>query len=166
MTVISVEKDPVALTLTITARFDAPVERVWQVWNDPRQLERWWGPPSHPATFVDFDLTPGGRATYCMTGPEGDRYHGWWRIVSVEPPHRLELEDGFADDDGRPNDELPTITMVVRLIDSVPDMTTMIMVSTFASLEAMDRVLAMGAEEGMAQALGQIDALVAIARRN
>jgi uncharacterized protein YndB with AHSA1/START domain len=43
MTVIAVERDSVALTLTIMSEFAAPVERVWQVWADPRQLERWWG---------------------------------------------------------------------------------------------------------------------------
>lgn len=48
MTVTSSHKDPDALTMTITAEFDAPVERVWQLWENPRQLERWWGPPSYP----------------------------------------------------------------------------------------------------------------------
>ena len=61
MTVTNVHKDPDARTMTITAEFDAPVERVWQMWADPRQLERWWGPPTYPATFVDHDLSPGGR---------------------------------------------------------------------------------------------------------
>jgi len=64
MTVIAVDRDPVALTLTIVAEFDEPAERVWQVWSDPRQLERWWGPPKHPATVVDNDLATGGGVTY------------------------------------------------------------------------------------------------------
>ena len=52
-------RTPRALTMTITAEFDAPIERVWQLWADPRQLERWWGPPTYPATVVDHDLSPG-----------------------------------------------------------------------------------------------------------
>ena len=63
MTVKSVQKDPKALTMTITAELDATVERSWQLWADPRQLERWWGPPTYPATVVDHDLNPGGRIT-------------------------------------------------------------------------------------------------------
>src|SRR5438552_4195131 len=55
MTVIAVDRDLAALTLTIVSEFGAPVERVWQVWADPRQLERWWGPPNYPATVVDRD---------------------------------------------------------------------------------------------------------------
>ena len=43
MTVTNVDKDLDARTLTITAEFDAPLERVWELWADPRKLERWWG---------------------------------------------------------------------------------------------------------------------------
>jgi len=115
MTVLAVDRDPVALTLTIVSEFDAPAARVWQVWADPRQLERWWGPPTFPATVVDHDLTPGGRVTYYMTGPDAEKYHGWWRVIAVDPPHSLVIEDGFADDSGRPNDDLPTTSIEVRL---------------------------------------------------
>ena len=52
MTVTAVRKDPAALTMTLTAEFDASPERVWELWADPRQLERWWGPPTYPATFT------------------------------------------------------------------------------------------------------------------
>ncbi len=79
MTVTAVEKDPDALSMTITTAFDAPIEQVWRVWSDPRLLERWWGPPTYPATVVDHDLSPGGTIKYYMTGPEGDRHGGWWR---------------------------------------------------------------------------------------
>lgn len=44
MTVVSVDKNVEALTFTIVTEFDAGVERVWRIWEDPRQLERWWGP--------------------------------------------------------------------------------------------------------------------------
>ncbi len=161
MTVLSVEKDPAALTMTITSRFAAPIERVWQVWADPRQLERWWGPPSHPATVVDHDLTPGGRVSYFMTGPDGETYPGWWRVIAVEPPHRLELEDGFADDDGEPDADMPTSITEVALTATDAGTTTMTMVSRFPSIEAMEQTLAMGAEDGLKLALGQIDDVVA-----
>jgi uncharacterized protein YndB with AHSA1/START domain len=46
MTVISTIKDPGSLTLSLVAEFDASPDQVWTVWEDPRQLERSWGPPS------------------------------------------------------------------------------------------------------------------------
>ncbi len=114
MTVTTVNKDPEGLTMALTAELDASVERAWQLWADPRQLERWWGPPSHPATFIDHDLTPGRRATYFMTGPDGEKYHGWWEILAVDAPRRLEVRDGFADENGTPNDEMPTTSSSSR----------------------------------------------------
>jgi uncharacterized protein YndB with AHSA1/START domain len=161
MTVTNVQKDLETLTLTITTAFEAPVERVWQLWADPRQLERWWGPPTYPATFTDHDFVPGGLVAYFMTSPEGERYHGWWRFVSVEPPRSLRFEDGFADADGNPNDDLPTSVITVTLGEADEGGTVMAIESRFASREAMEQVLAMGAEEGMTLALGQIEELLA-----
>jgi uncharacterized protein YndB with AHSA1/START domain len=160
MTVTDVRKDPSALTMEIESEFTAPIDRVWQLLADPRRLERWWGPPTYPATFTDFDLTPGGAVTYFMTGPEGERYHGWWRVREVDPPRLLEVQDGFADDDGVPNLEMPVSVMRIELVAD-GDSTRMTIRSTFPTLEAMEQTLAMGAEEGMRAALGQIDALLA-----
>jgi uncharacterized protein YndB with AHSA1/START domain len=161
MTVTSVRKDPEALTMTITAELDATVERAWQLWADPRQLERWWGPPTYPATVVDHDLTTGGRVTYFMTGPDGDKAHGWWQVLAVDPPSRLELKDGFADDSGTPNDAMPTTTMVVTLTESDGGGTLMAVETQFPSVQAMEQLVSMGMEEGIAAALGQIPEILA-----
>jgi uncharacterized protein YndB with AHSA1/START domain len=139
MTVTAVRKDPQALTMTIDAEFDASPERVWQLWADPRQLERWWGPPTYPATFTTHDLAPGSRVEYHMTGPEGDQPRGFWEIVEADPPRSLVFRDGFANDDGSPNTDLPRTTARVTI----------------------EQVLALGAEEGLKQAVGQIDAILA-----
>jgi uncharacterized protein YndB with AHSA1/START domain len=165
MTVLAVDRDPVALTLTIVSEFDATAARVWQVWADPRQLERWWGPPTYPATVVDHDLTPGGRVTYFMTGPDGEKYHGWWRVIAVDPPRSLEIEDGFADDSGRPSDALPTTSIDVRLSAATATKTRMTMTSRFASIADMEQIIAIGQDEGMALAVGQIDAILAAPKK-
>ncbi len=159
MPVIQVLKDPAALTLTVTAEFTVPVERAWQLWADPRQLERWWGPPSYPATVVEHDLTSGGRVRYYMTGPEGDRHHGWWRVRSVSPPHRLEVEDGFGDAEGNPDPDMPSMTIRFTL-EEASGGTLMTSVTTFPSLEAMEQVMAMGMEDGIRAAIGQIDGIL------
>ncbi len=160
MPLTDVSKDLDALTMTVTAEFDAGAERVWELWSDPRQLERWWGPPSHPATFVDHDFVPGGRAAYFMTAPDGQRYHGWWRFEEIEPPARLRFEDGFSDDDGKPKEEMPTTVATVTITES-DGATTMAIESRFASREGMEQTLEMGAEQGISEAIGQIDGLLA-----
>ncbi len=102
MTVISSTTDSDALTLTLVAEFDAEPERVWQLWQDPRKLERWWGPPTYPATFTRHDFVVGGESRYFMTGPNGETPRGWWRIDALEPPSRLEFANGLAGEDGEP----------------------------------------------------------------
>jgi uncharacterized protein YndB with AHSA1/START domain len=161
MTVTAVRKDPESLTMTIEAEFDASPTRVWQLWADPRQLERWWGPPTYPATFTTHDLTPGAHLAYHMTGPEGDQPKGWWEIVEAEPPHRLVFRDGFANADGSPNPDLPVGTARVSIEDIGGGRSRMSIENIFPSSEAMEQVLAMGMEEGMTQAIGQIDAILA-----
>jgi uncharacterized protein YndB with AHSA1/START domain len=157
MTVIAVDRDPVRLALTIVSEFNAPAERVWQVWADPRQLERWWGPPGYPATVLDHDLSDGGRVTYYMTGPDGEKLHGWWRIISVSPPRSLDFQEGC----GPPNEDLPPTTAQVRLVET-PEKTTMTIITRFASIADMEQLLGMGKGEGTKLALGQIDAILAL----
>jgi uncharacterized protein YndB with AHSA1/START domain len=161
MSVISVEKNPESLTLTMVAEFPATLSNVWQMWQNPRMLERWWGPPTYPATFVDHELVPGGRMSYYMTSPEGEKYHGWWRIVSVDEPRGLVFEDGFADDSGAPNETMPVTSTRVSIEEAGAGTTRMTLVGTFPSLEAMEQLVAMGMVEGLTEAVSQIDALLA-----
>jgi len=161
MTVTAVRKDPEALTMTLTAEFDASPERVWQLWADPRQLERWWGPPTYPATFTRHDLAPGSRVEYYMTGPEGDQPRGFWDIVETMPPHRLSFRDGFANADGSANDSLPGNEVSVAIEPVGAGRTQMSIESRFPSTEAMEQLIRMGMEDGLTQAVGQIDAILA-----
>jgi uncharacterized protein YndB with AHSA1/START domain len=156
MTVISVEKDTDALTLTFVAEFAADVDRVWQVWEDPRQLERWWGPPTWPATFTRHELSVGSRSSYYMTGPDGTKAGGWWLVTAVEAPTRLEFQDGFADENGEPDDSIePTETTVT--LEPIGAKTRMTTLSRFESIEQLEKLIEMGMEEGMRLAMGQID---------
>jgi uncharacterized protein YndB with AHSA1/START domain len=161
MTVTAVRKDPATLTMTMEAEFEASPERIWKLWADPRQLERWWGPPTYPATFTTHDLVPGGLVRYHMTGPAGEQPRGYWEVLEAEPPRSLVFRDGFANDDGSPNVDLPVTIARVTIVGIVGGRTRMTIESTFPSPEAMEQVLAMGAEEGLTQAIGQIDAILA-----
>jgi uncharacterized protein YndB with AHSA1/START domain len=160
MTVTAVRKDPAARTLTLEAEFDASAERVWQLWADPRQLERWWGPPTYPATVDSHDFRAGGRVQYHMTGPEGDQPKGFWELDEVQPPHRLVFRDGFANDDWTPNTEFPMTTALITIQEIGAGRTQMTIRSEFPSVEALEQMAAMGMEEGLTQAVGQIDAIL------
>jgi uncharacterized protein YndB with AHSA1/START domain len=160
MSVTNIDKDVDQLTMTVTAEYGVTADRAWQLWGDPRQLERWWGPPTYPATVIDHALSPGGRVTYVMTGPTGDRHHGYWDVLEVTPPRHLLVRDGFADESGAPIDAMPQTRMRVGISDSESGGVVVTIESTFPSLEAMEQLMAMGMDEGMRAAMGQIDAIL------
>ena len=160
MTITAIQKDPEKLTMAFTAEFDSTPERVWQLWADPSLFEKWWGPPEYPATVVEHEFSPGGKIRYYMTGPDGAKYHGASEYVALDPPSSLEFTDVFLDDDGNEVDGMPT--MVSRVdISEIGDATRMVITTTFPSVEAMEQLIEMGAEEGMKGALSQVDALLA-----
>ena len=126
MTVTAIKKDPEKLTMAFTAEFDATPERVWQLWEDPSLFEKWWGPPEYPATVVDHEFKPGGKVRYYMTGPDGEKYHGFSEFISMEPPSSLELGDGFLDDDGNEVEGMPTMT--IRVAPPMSEMSTRLVI--------------------------------------
>lgn len=159
MTVTGVTRSVEELTLTFVTEFDAPIEQVWQVWANPRTLERWWGPPTWPATFTRHDFVPTGSSRYYMTGPDGSKAHGWWTITTIEAPYRLEFDDGFADDNGEPIEGDVPVHAIVTL-DEAGGRTRMTVLSRFPDADTFERLTKMGMEEGMSLALGQIDAVL------
>lgn len=160
MPITSVTQDPEALTLTVVADFAVPVRRLWDAYADPRQIERFWGPPGWPATFTRHDVAVGGRSNYAMTGPDGERSGGYWEFLAVEEGKSFEVLDGFADDEGNPNTELPTMRMEFTFepTDAGSRMTT---TTHFASLDELEKLVAMGMVEGMRAAMAQIDDVLA-----
>jgi len=161
MPVIDVHQDPANRTLQIIARFDAAPSRVWQIYADPRQLEQVWGPPSHPATFVQHELRPGSRTHYFMTGPDGEKYAGFWDVTAVDAENSFDFDDGFAldADDFTPDPDLPVSKNTYRFAAD-GDGTRAEFTSVYDTEEALNKVLEMGVVEGATAAINQIDGLL------
>lgn len=157
--IVQVEKDLESTTLVMTAEFTATVDAVWQLWADPRLLERWWGPPEFPATFEQHDLTPGGTITYSMSGPDAaDRFDGTWTVVEVEAPVRLVVEDAVVDDDGTPSDGNGMTRLEID-IEAAGSTTRMVITTHFSSVAGLEQEAA-GFAEGMRASTARMDALL------
>jgi uncharacterized protein YndB with AHSA1/START domain len=156
MPVTDVTTDAEALTMTLTADFAAPVERLWTAFTDPRQLERFWGPPGWPATFPSFDFSVGGRAKYFMTSPQGEKSHGSWEFLEIDEPRGFTVLDNFANEEGAPLDGMP-VMRVVFAFEPTATGSRLVNTSYFASGEALEQVVAFGAVEGSTMAINQLD---------
>lgn len=160
MPITSVTSDLQALTLTVVGDYPVSVERLWQAYSDPRQLERFWGPETWPAKFTHHDFTVGGSARYTMTGPDGAQSSGWWKFLAIERFRLIEIEDGFSAADGTPNTAMPSMRMSFRFEPTATG-ARFTSVTRFASLESMEQLLKMGMLEGLRSAMGQLDAVLA-----
>lgn len=160
MPVTSVTSDPEALTLTLVGEYPVAVERLWEAFSDPRQLERFWGPPEWPATFTRHDMVEGGRSNYTMTGPDGATSSGYWIYTAIEPGRRVEVIDGFAGADGEPNDEMPSMTMCMEFASTATGSRYTI-TTTFPDLASMEQLAEMGMVEGATSSMAQMDAVLA-----
>jgi uncharacterized protein YndB with AHSA1/START domain len=155
-----VDTDYENLAITLIADFDSPIDQVWELWSDPRKLERWWGPPGYPATVENHALTPGGEVRYFMTGPDGDQHWGRWRVASVDPPASLQFTDACADSHGEPLEDSPVSRISVRLLEHEGG-TRMELRMRFETREDMERIVDMGTVEGLTQGVNQMDGLLA-----
>lgn len=160
MPITEITSNAADFTLKVVAEYPVPVERLWEAYSDPRQLERFWGPEQWPATFTRHDMAVGGMSAYYMTGPDGTKSRGWWRYLKVEPHHIIEVEDGFADETGAVNDKMPSMRMVFSFSKTANGSRSEC-VTYFPGLEAMEELVKMGMMEGMKSAMGQIDAVLA-----
>ncbi|GAA5159719.1 SRPBCC family protein [Ornithinimicrobium tianjinense] len=160
MPVTDITKDLDNRMLTITADFAAPVDRVWELYADPRQLEKVWGPPSHPATFDAHELTVGSTTKYYMTGPEGEKYYGTWQLTDVDAPRSFAFEDRFADADYAPAEGMP-VSYNTYAFEPTESGTRAVFTTTYDTAEALQQVLDMGVEEGATSAINQIDDFLA-----
>jgi uncharacterized protein YndB with AHSA1/START domain len=81
-------------------------------------------------------------------------------VTSVDPPESLAFTDGFANQDGTPNAELPTIAVQMRLTEHDAG-TRMELRFVFGSSEHMELFERRGTLDVIPQSVGQIDALLA-----
>jgi uncharacterized protein YndB with AHSA1/START domain len=155
MPLTSVTKDAATLTLTVVGDYPVPQQRLWDVFADPRQLERFWGPPAWPATFTRHDLKVGGRAEYFLSGQNGEEWSGSWTFTAVNPISSFEAHDG---EDNAEDENMPSSMKFT--FDTTATGSRLTIVTRFSSVEAMELTIP-GMEEGLRAAMPQLDAVLA-----
>ena len=156
MPLTSVTRDVEKLTLTVVGDYPGVAQqRLWDAFADPRQLERFWGPPFAPATFTRHEFRVGGRAEYFLSLPGGEKWSGSWKFTAVNPISSFEARDG---EDNAEDPNMPS--SMTFAFETTPTGSRMTGVTRFSSVEAMEET-AVGMEEGLRAAMPQLDALLA-----
>jgi uncharacterized protein YndB with AHSA1/START domain len=155
MPLTSITKDATTLTLTVVGDYPVSQQRLWDAFADPRQLERFWGPPAYPATFTRHDFQVGGRAEYFLALPEGQQWHGSWRFTAIDPISAFAACDG---EDNTGDENMPAAMTFAFARTATGSRVTI--VTQFSSVEAMAQTTP-GMEEGLRAAMPQLDAVLA-----
>jgi uncharacterized protein YndB with AHSA1/START domain len=87
-----------ARSIIATRMIDAPRERVFDAFTDPKQLVHWWGPDGFSLTIHAIDVRPGGVWRFVMHGPDGRDYHNHVVYDEIARPERIVFHHGGADD--------------------------------------------------------------------
>jgi uncharacterized protein YndB with AHSA1/START domain len=108
--------------ILITRIFEAPRQRVFEAWTQPRHLARWFGPRGYTAPSVEADLRRGGQWRVCIRSPGGTEYwmHGIYR--EVVPPERLVFSHTWEEGHGAAGHET-LVTLTFEDIDGKTRMT-------------------------------------------
>jgi uncharacterized protein YndB with AHSA1/START domain len=161
-----VTKDLEAKTLTIERTFAAPKDKLWRAYADKDWFVQWWGPEGWETTVKEFDFQPGGRNHYCMKCVDenqgewfGQESWGLMEYQTIAEPNGFTYIDYFADADGTKQPDMPALTIIVELQEA-DGQTTLITRCQAESVEAIEKLLAMGMVEGFSSSANRLERLV------
>lgn len=145
--------------ITIRREFAAGRQLVWDCYTKAELLNRWFAPKPFTTRTKSMEFREGGHWHYAMIDPEGSEYWGYTQYKTITPISAYTSRDGFSDETGAINKELPQADWDVAFND-MGDRTMVQTVVQYASLEALETVIQMGMEEGMASTLERLDELL------
>lgn len=143
--------------LTLQRVMDAPVEKLWRCWTEPKLLEQWFCPKPWHVTDARMDLRPGGESFCVMNGPDGERFENLGVYLEVVPMKRIVTTDAFLP--GWIPSERPFMTAETLFDDAGNGRTDYVARALHWTEESMKEHEAMGFHEGWAKAADQLEAL-------
>ncbi|GAB3964438.1 SRPBCC family protein [Spirosoma terrae] len=147
-------------TMTIRREFRANRQLVWDAYTKSELLNQWFAPKPLTTKTKSMDFREGGHWLYAMVEPDGTEYWGRTDYLKIQPIDAYTALDGFCDEDGNLNTELPRATWDVTFTDLGENALVQTVV-TFNSLADLETVVQMGMQEGLTSTLESLDELLA-----
>ena len=105
-------------TLTIIREFDAGRQLVWDCYTKSELLDQWFAPKPLTTRTKHMDFRAGGYWHFAMITPDGQEYWNRQDYQSVDPIDGYVALDGFSDESGQVNPDMPRSTMNVSFADA------------------------------------------------
>jgi uncharacterized protein YndB with AHSA1/START domain len=146
-------------TLSIKREFNGSKKLVWDCYTKSELLEKWFAPAPFTTKTKSMDFREGGHWHYAMVDPAGLEYWARMDYVTIKPIDSYTGLDGFCDDKGNLNKELPQANWDVTF-SALGENAIVETIVTYNSLSDLETVLQMGMKEGLTEALENLDSLL------
>ncbi len=151
--------DKPSKTIIVKREFAAPLPLVWDAFTQSRILDQWWAPKPWKAETKHMEFKEGGQWLYAMVGPEGERHWSVARYTEIQPRKKFVGLDGFTDEDGNINEEMPQSKWEVTFTDK-GEKTLVEIRTSYDQIEQLEAILEMGFKDGFRIALEGLDDLL------
>ncbi|MBC8032981.1 MAG: SRPBCC domain-containing protein [Chitinophagaceae bacterium] len=156
----AISKDASNKKLLVVREFDATPEEVWNAWTQSELLDQWWAPKPWKAKTKTMDFREGGLWLYAMVGPDGDAQYCRVDFETVDIYKTFTSIDAFCDENGVENTDFPKMHWKNEFIKTSTGTRVMIELS-FDDEAGLEKVVAMGFNDGFTAALANLDELLA-----
>ena len=146
-------------SILVSRIFNAPLAAVWRAYTESEILDQWWGPEPWRAETKFMDFSEGGHWLYAMVGPDGTRHWARMNYKKIIPQTTINGEDGFCDENGNLNPDLP-VNQWVNQFTETDGHTRVDHTLTFETLEGLQTIVDMGFEAGISIGLDQLETLL------
>jgi uncharacterized protein YndB with AHSA1/START domain len=155
---------PADRTLTTSRVFDAPRERVYKAWTDPKQLVMWFAPEGFVISRCELDVRAGGKLRIDMKGADPalgpdfyeKKFPGKGVYREVVANERLAFTFDAETEKGA-----PPLTMLMSVLFEDQGRKTKITIhQTADTVAGYEELVKIGAAEGLRQSLDKLTALL------
>jgi uncharacterized protein YndB with AHSA1/START domain len=143
-------------TVNVKRKFSAELSEVWDAFTKAEILDQWWAPKPWISKTKSMEFKVGGRRIYAMCSPEGEEHWSFAEYTSITPKSNFQFRDGFCDNEGNINNELPRSEWNVDF--EKLDKETLVKVEIkHEKLSDLETIIEMGFKEGFMACLEQLE---------
>lgn len=146
-------------TITVIREFAGPRQLVWNCHTRSELLDQWFAPKPLTTRTKHMDFRVGGYWHYAMITPDDQKFWNRLDYKAINPIDGYAAQDGFCDETGAVNPNLPGSLWDVAFADEGAR-TLVTTIVQYGSADALQAAVDMGLEGGMASTLERLDELL------
>lgn len=146
-------------TILVRREFDAKLSLVWMAWTTSELLDQWWAPEGYISRTKSMTFEIGGRRHYSMQAPDGAIHWGITTYEEIEHHQFFRGQECFANEHEEITTEVALSSYHIQFED-LEYRTIIQHVTTFDSMDDLEKSLSYGFEEGTIGAYKRLDDLL------